>query len=145
MIAIVMRLVRDREDAADVFQEVLATVWAKLSHIHRHPNPHAYILKICVNHSYESASRAGTAQAPRGAAGGGAHRGPGGAADGRPEDDRDVEALVRAAVLSLPVQQAQAVLLRLLDGESYPVISRILECSEITARSTRQQGAGPPA
>jgi RNA polymerase sigma factor (sigma-70 family) len=125
-----------------VFQEVLATVWAKLSHIHRHPNPHAYILKICVNHSYESLrerARRKRREVPLEAEHIEDRAAP---QTDAPEDDRDVEALVRAAVVSLPVQQAQAVLLRLLDGESYPVIGRILECSEITARSHVSKG-GP--
>lgn len=140
MIAIVMRLVRDREDAADVFQEVLATVWSKLSQIHRHPNPQACILRICVNQAYDALrvrARRRRCEVPlepehiedRAAP----------VAEGETEG-RDVEAMVRAAVLSLPVQQAQAVLLRLLDGESYPVIGRILECSEMTARSHVSKG-----
>lgn len=54
MIGIVARIVRDPEDAADVFQEVLALIWAKLERIDRHPNPHAYILRICITRSYDA-------------------------------------------------------------------------------------------
>ena len=45
MIGIVARIMRDPEDAADVFQEVLALIWSKLERIDRHPNPHAYIIR----------------------------------------------------------------------------------------------------
>ena len=54
MILTVARIVRDPEDAADVFQEVLAVIWNKLERIDRHPNPHAYILRICVTRSYDA-------------------------------------------------------------------------------------------
>ena len=54
MISIVARVVRDPEDAADVFQEVLALIWAKLDRIDRHPNPHAYIIRICITRSYDA-------------------------------------------------------------------------------------------
>ncbi len=141
MIAIVMRLVRDREDAADVFQEVLATVWSKLAQIHRHPNPQAYVLRICVSHSYDALrvrARRRKLEVPLEPE----HIEDRAAAPVATEEpgERDVEAMVRAAVFSLPVQQAQAVLLRLLDGESYPIIGRILECSEMTARSHVSKG-----
>jgi hypothetical protein len=54
MIGIVARIVRDPEDAADVFQEVLALIWAKFERIDRHPNPHAYIIRICITRSYDA-------------------------------------------------------------------------------------------
>jgi DNA-directed RNA polymerase specialized sigma24 family protein len=54
MIGIVARIMRDPEDAADVFQEVLALIWAKLARIDRHPNPHAYIIRICITRSYDA-------------------------------------------------------------------------------------------
>ena len=54
MIAIVSRIMRDPDDAADVFQEVLAVIWRKLPKINRHPNPHAYIIRICVSRSYDA-------------------------------------------------------------------------------------------
>jgi hypothetical protein len=49
MIGIVARIVRDPED-----EEVLALIWAKFERIDRHPNPHAYIIRICITRSYDA-------------------------------------------------------------------------------------------
>jgi len=54
MIRTVARIVGDPEDAEDVFQEILAVIRHKLDRIDRHPNPRAYILRICVTRSYDA-------------------------------------------------------------------------------------------
>ena len=54
MIGIIWRIVRDPDEAKDVFQNVLEQIWSKLEKIDQHSNPHAYILRICVTCSYDA-------------------------------------------------------------------------------------------
>jgi RNA polymerase sigma factor (sigma-70 family) len=134
MISTVGRIVRDPEDAADVFQEVLAVIWDKLERIDRHPNPHAYILRICVTRSYD-ALRKKTCRHRRETR-----------LDSlkamllpfRPQEipqDPDRSVTIRNAISMLPPHQGQAVLLRALEDIPYHAIAKILGCSEATARS----------
>jgi len=132
MIGIVGRIVRDPDEAADVFQDVLAEIWARLRRINRHPNPRGYILRICISRSYDALRRR-------------AHR--------RRREKRlarqslesipaappncpteGLRAKIRDLIGLLPPQQGKAVLLRLLDETSYRDIARILGCSEASAR-----------
>lgn len=139
MIGIVARIVRDPEDAADVFQDVLALIWAKLERIDRHPNPHAYILRICVTRSYDALRkrarrrrrelRLENIQAKIWPA-----RSPGHIKDG------DRVTAIREAIAMLPANQGQAVLLRLMEDSPYDMIAGILGCSEATARSHFSKG-----
>ncbi len=57
MISIVTRIIGDHHDSLDVFQEILAVIWTKLKKIDRHPNPQAYILRICMSRSYDALRR----------------------------------------------------------------------------------------
>ena len=57
MIGTVARIVRDPDEAADTFQSVLSTIWQNLEKIRRHPEPHAYILSICISKSYDAVRR----------------------------------------------------------------------------------------
>ena len=52
----------------------------------------------------------------------------------------EVLGLVQKAIASLPVQQAQAVLLRLFNEESFVRIGAALQCTEATARSHYSKG-----
>jgi len=140
MISIVARIVRDNDAAADVFQEVLATVWAKLPRIDRHPNPHAYILRIALSRSYdalrERARRRTRGDVPLEEELAASPERSG----GRPSDGR-LEAFVREAVSCLPPKQAQAVLLHAIDDAPYRAIGEVLGCSPVTARSHFSKGA----
>ena len=139
MISIVARIVRDPEDAADVFQDVLALIWAKLERIDRHPNPHAYILRICITRSYDALRkrarrrrreiRLESIQAKIWPA-----RSPGYIKEG------DRVTAIREAIALLPPNQGQAVLLRLMEDSPYDVIAGVLGCSEATARSHFSKG-----
>lgn len=139
MINTVARIVRDPEETEDVFQEVLALIWHKLEWIDRHPNPHAYILRICITRSYD-AVRKRTRRRRR---------------EIRlesikamflpthpqdPLEEKDRAAAVRCAISMLPANQGQAVLLRAIEGSSYHVIADVLGCSEATARSHFSKG-----
>jgi len=136
MLRIVSRIVAPPEDAEDVLQEVLAVIWRKLPSLDRHPNPQAYILRICLSCSVdhlrrrrrrrEVPLRADEPEPPR-----------------SPTDNlatHETIAAVREAIRTLPPKQAQAVLLHALDGSSYAVIGEVLGCAEQTARSHFSKG-----
>ncbi len=139
MIGVVWRIVHDPVEAEDVFQEVLAVIWAKLSRIERHPNPHAYILRICVTKSYDALRKRSRRR--------------------RYElvlesiknkilplypnellEGFDQRAAMREAIALLPQKQGQAILLRAMEGQPYSFIGSVLGCSETTARSHFSKG-----
>lgn len=139
MIMTVGRIVRDPEDAADVFQEVLVTIWIKLDRIARHPNPHAYILRICVTRSYDALrKKARRLRRETRLDSFKAMLLPFCSQDTQKECDR--ASAVRNAISMLPPHQGQAVLLRAMDDSPYHVIANILGCSEATARSHFSKG-----
>ena len=57
MIRSVWRIVNDPDEAEDAFQEALLTIWRRWDALGRHPNPHALILRICVNSAYDALRR----------------------------------------------------------------------------------------
>jgi RNA polymerase sigma factor (sigma-70 family) len=139
MIGIVARIVRDPEDAADVFQEVLALIWAKLERIDRHPNPHAYIIRICITRSYDALRkrarrrreiRLESIQAKMWPA----------RSLGYIKEEGDRVTAIREAIAMLPPNQGQAVLLRIMEDSPYHTIAGVLGCSEATARSHFSKG-----
>jgi len=135
MIAIVTRITQDREDAQDVFQEVLAVIWRQLRSIDRHANPQAYILRICVTCSYDAlrkkARRRREVRLEREVEAA--------KAVCRAEGDELAQCLSEAIAL-LPPKQGKAVFLRLIEGEDYTAIGEILDCSPDTARSHFHKG-----
>jgi RNA polymerase sigma-70 factor (ECF subfamily) len=140
MIGIVARIMRDPEDAADVFQDVLALIWAKLERIDRHPNPHAYIIHICITRSYDALRkrarrrrreiRLESIQAKMWPA----------RSLGYIKEEGDRVTAIREAIAMLPPNQGQAVLLRIMEDSPYDTIAGILGCSEATARSHFSKG-----
>ena len=139
MMRTVARIVGDPDDAADVFQQVLATVWKKLKRIHRHPNPPGYILRICVNASYDAIRRRARLrrrEVPLEAA---TQTAPTTAARAVPEACEKKEAIMDA-IAALPTKQAKAVLLRVVQELPYRAVGEVLGCSEATARSHVSKG-----
>jgi RNA polymerase sigma factor (sigma-70 family) len=138
MIGIVGRVVRDPDDAADVFQEVQADIWRRLETIHRHPNPQACILRICINRSYDAlrkrSRREREVPIERADAEATSHT-----ADFPPVAP-ELVAAAHSAVASLPPQQGQAVLLRCLQDAPYAEVAAVLGCSEAAARSHVSKG-----
>ena len=139
MMRTVSRIVRDPEETADAFQTALMRVWKNLKRIHRHPNPHGYILRICINASYDQlrkrsrlrkrevsleATNALEREAVESA--------------GIP-DEESADALT-GALSRLPRKQAQAVVMRALEEESFQAIGQTLGCREATARSHYSKG-----
>ena len=139
MIRIVARIVRDPEEAADVFQDVLALIWAKLERIDRHPNPHAYIIRICITRSYDALrKRARRRRREIRLESLQAKMWPARSLDHIKEGDRVTT--IREAIAMLPPNQGRAVLLRLMEDSPYHVIAGVLGCSEATARSHFSKG-----
>ena len=139
MIRTVARIVRDPQDAEDVFQDALVIIWHKLDRICRHPNPQGYILRICITRSYDLLRkkmrrrrfeiRLETLKArlrPKGS--------------GLLPEVGDKTDTILGAISMLPPKQGQAVLLRAIEGSAYDVIANILGCSEPTARSHFSKG-----
>jgi len=144
MIRTVARLVRDPDDAADTMQEALTTVWKNLEKIQRHPNPHAYIMRVCISKAYDALRKRTRKRArevsieevlnangtePTGMPDGGCT-----------EKQRELAEGILAAITRLPSQQAQAVLLRLVSDHSFPEIAETLGCAEATAYSHYSKG-----
>ena len=135
MIAIVTRIMRDQDDAMDVFQEILAVIWKKLRTIDHHPNPQAYILRICVTRSYDALRKKARRRM-------------------QVRLEQDIEKFkrrsrtedfttlltIREAIALLPPKQGKAVLLRLIEGEDFASIGSVLGCSPVTARSHFSKG-----
>lgn len=131
MMGVIWRIVRDSADFDDAFQEATIKIWRQLRKIRRHPNPHALVLRICINAAYDILRKKTrrrkrevlghipedvASQAP----------GPGGAE----ERGRILDAIAR-----LPRRQAQSALLRFVEGLSYREIGQTIGCSEVTART----------
>lgn len=138
----VARIVRDPEDAADTLQNALALVWKNLKKIHRHPNPQAYILGICINVSYDTLRRSSRI-AKRHVAMEEALSSEIASHSETPDKRamaKEKEATILSAVASLPSQQSLAIFLRLVEGESFQTIAEALGCREATARSHISKG-----
>lgn len=138
MMLAVTRLVRDPDEAADAFQNALAQIWRDLEKIRRHPSPRAYILRVCISAAYDALrqrSRRRRREVPL-------ENEPARSGALTPEAlsiarliaaERREAAL--AAIATLPAKQAQALLLRAIEDQSYATIAEVLGCSEATARS----------
>ncbi len=134
MMRSIWRIVRNVDLAEDCLQDALAVVWKKRLQVRLHPNPKALMLKICLNAAYSSLRRqkrmrretelslldnASALQAQD--------------ADCDLEE-REIEEQVQQAICRLPRKRALAVMMRLIDEESFEAIAHALDCSEITVR-----------
>lgn len=134
MIHSVWRIVRDRDDFEEAFQEALATIWKRIDRVRRHPNPHALILRICANAAYDALRRKFRRQR-REVCGV-----PESIADPAPAvvvslvADQDREEIFQA-ISRLPRNQAEAFLMRFVQNLSYSEIAGALGCTQVTART----------
>jgi RNA polymerase sigma-70 factor (ECF subfamily) len=134
MIRTVWRIVRDPDNADDAFQDALETIWKRLDRIRSHPNPHALILRICINCAYgvlrkmarhrrreelDAAPEALPATEPS-------------AAERLAALEHQTEVL--DTIGRLPRKQAEAVLMRFVEEMPYSAIAQALGCREATAR-----------
>jgi RNA polymerase sigma factor (sigma-70 family) len=134
MMRTVWRIVRHREAAEDALQDALAVIWKKRDAVARHPKPEALILRIAVTAAYDALrkSRRRLRHETAGMAGERAD------ADAPPVtkalEDRDLRAAILGAIACLPRRQATAVILHIVEEQSYEEVARAMGCSASTAR-----------
>lgn len=149
MIGAITRLVHDEDEAADALQNALEEIWKNLERIARHPNPHGYILRLCVSAAYD-ALRKRSRQRRRWIPWGPAHDGLAAAGNGHATagieeseaigEEEQRRRAVLAAIAQLPPKQAQAVILRVHEEQSFESIAQAFGCREATARSHFSKG-----
>jgi RNA polymerase sigma-70 factor, ECF subfamily len=130
----IWRIVRQREAAEDALQDALAVIWKKRDIVARHPKPEALILRIAVTTAYDTVRKSRRRLR---------HEIPG-LPDERVDDtsppvekeieDSDLRAAILGAIGRLPKRQATALLLHVVEEQSYEDIARAMDCSESTAR-----------
>lgn len=134
MISVIARIVPNSDDAMDVLHNALAAIWSKLGKIDKLTNPHAYILRICVNQAYDAMRKANIRSFheskvyPRQCK----------AFENECNNeniDEQMLTYVFEAIRKLSRRQAKCFLLRAVDNFSFLEIADILSCSEPTARS----------
>lgn len=134
MMRSIWRIVRDPQESEDTMQEALMIIWKRLDRVRAHPNPHALILKICTDASYDTLrkrKRHTHIEEPDVL-----QRLP--APNGVPAPDEmtgiETEKEILAAVARLPRKQAVAILMRLVQEQPYETIARVMGCAESTVR-----------
>lgn len=133
MIQSVWRIVGDPDDAKDALQEALVRIWKGWGRVRRHPNPHAYILRTCINCAYDQLRRSKRTR------------------HGRLDQVVDVafdpgaspmellvaaegDAAVMTAIGTLPRMQRLAIHMHCIDGQPYSEIAEAFRCTEATVR-----------
>jgi RNA polymerase sigma factor (sigma-70 family) len=134
MMRSIWQVVRNADLTEDSLQDALAIIWKKRFQIRLHPNPPALILRICLNTAYDTLRklerrRRQTDLSPLNNA----------PAPSRHDADRyletrEIEEQVQQAIRKLPRKRALAVMMRLIQEESFEAIAQALDCSEVTAR-----------
>ena len=118
---------------------MLAKIWKNLGKIYNHPNPHGYIMKICVSSAYNiiqkklrkiSLEKSIAVNPPEAVTNNCV----------REIEDSEIEQQILDAIASLPRKQAESVLMRLVDDQSYELIAGCLGCSVATARAHVSKG-----
>ncbi|MBC8355222.1 MAG: RNA polymerase sigma factor [Planctomycetes bacterium] len=140
MIQSIWRIVRNSQDAEDALQNALVTIWKRWDRVTQHPCPEALVLKMCADAAYDLTRRkvrdrkrnepADAAEEPADKA-----TSP---TEGAINEELHFE--VTTAIHRLPRQQAIAVLMRVIQGQSYQDVATALECSEATARTHVARG-----
>jgi RNA polymerase sigma-70 factor (ECF subfamily) len=134
MMRSVWRIVRDPDDADDAFQEALANIWKRLERIRKHPNPRALILRICMNAAWDTVrNRMRRKEHPA------ADTILETVVDGSPSAAEQIDAEekrreILRAIGELSKNQADAILMRVIQDQPYKDIADALGCSEVTAR-----------
>lgn len=139
MMRTVYAIVRDPDETADAFQNVLMFIWKNLEKIRRHPNPRGYILRACTSAAYDivrARARRRARNVDMADSGAEWFAVSHGADAGAELREREI----LHALEQLPPQQAQALVLQLVDDEPYDKIAQALSCSEATARSHVSKG-----
>lgn len=136
MMRSIWRIVRHPEEAEDTLQEALTIIWKRLDRIRRHPNPQALILRICVNASYDTIRKRKHRHFHQQEDPDALHHVPTPSGLTAPDElvGKETEKEILDAIGRLPRKQAAAVLMRIVEEQSYEVIAQALGCSETTVR-----------
>jgi RNA polymerase sigma-70 factor (ECF subfamily) len=140
MMRTIWRIVREREAAEDALQEALATIWKKRDAVARHPKPEALILRIAVSAAIDALRKSRRRLRHE--------------MSGLPDDragdiatpfteeveGREFKASILKALQRLSKRQATAVLLRIVEEQSYEDVAKAMGCSESTARVSVMRG-----
>lgn len=136
----VWRILRHAQDAEDALQIALVTVWQQRVRIECHPAPQALILKICSDAAIDQFRRRRSQRIPCDVATFGnclpSTRPP-------PLDDvieRETLDTVMEAITRLSQNQATAVVMRFIQGESDAAIAAALGCGTETVREHLARG-----
>lgn len=134
MMRSIWRVVRNADLAEDCLQEALAVIWTKRHRIRSHPNPPAFVLKICLDAAYDALRRVERMRRQADAVEIEDRH-----ACASPDAVRDIEgrelaAKVQQAIRRLPRKRAIAVLMRCVHEESFATIAAVLGCKEGTVR-----------
>ena len=140
MIRTIGRIISGPEDAADTVQQALLQVWNNLEKIVRQPNPQAYILRLCINAAYDFCRKNAIHAGKRFETDLENSIQSGNRPPDREAEAREQEQIVIQTIMTLPRQQAQAVILRIVHEEPFAVIAGVLDCNEQTARSHVSKG-----
>ncbi len=134
MMRAIWRIVSDPDEAEDVLQNALVTVWKRWEAVRRHPAPHALVLRICANSAYDALrSRARrekwldrgaieldvpvqSSSVPQGLAGG------------------EQRGRVLRALAMLSRNQARAILMHVVEEIPYGDVATAMNCREVTVR-----------
>jgi RNA polymerase sigma factor (sigma-70 family) len=138
MIRAVWGITQDAEEAEEAFQEALGQIWRKLDRIRRHENPHALILRICLNSAYDVLRKKArrrrrellteiraVSKAPS-------------PSEALASCER--ESAILRAIGRLSRSQATAVFMRLVQDRSYDEIAQVLGCKDSTVRKHVERG-----
>ena len=136
MMRSIWRIVRERPAAEDALQDALAIIWKKRAVVARHPNPQALILRIAVTAALDALrkSRRRLQHEIPGLQEGRGDDSSAAASVSKGTEDRDLRAAILQAIGRLPKRQAAAMLLRVVEEQSYEEIARAMDCSEATVR-----------
>ncbi len=134
MMRSIWRIVRDPEMVKDTLQDSLAKIWKRLGRIRNHPNPHALILKICLNTAIDSLRKRKRLRHHEKAEALHNFSAQSAATASETMERKIIEAEILKAISRLPRKQAVAVLMRIVQDQPYDVIAQAMECSETTVR-----------
>ncbi len=127
------RVLRDRNLAHDVHQEVFLAVWRRWERYDSGVNWPAYLYRATVRKALELARRRAVGGVPVGASGETPH----GVTTNGPDSVLQADELqqrLAAALTRLPRRQADAFVLLRLEGLETAEVARIMDCSEPTVR-----------
>jgi RNA polymerase sigma-70 factor (ECF subfamily) len=130
LIATAWRVLRDHEDVGDTLQDALTRIWKHREQLDSHPNPQAWMLRIVLNAAYDRLRHRKVRRT---------EALPSNLASNDTSASSKLQNLeTRARLLDeisrLSPQQAQAILLRVVENMPYDAIAAALGCSESTAR-----------